>query len=247
MVVWLHENPLEIGKTYLVKHTTRQTKTRALRICHRVNVNTFEREPATKLNMNDIASVEFEAHVPLFFHPYAINRTTGSFILIDAISNATVGAGMIDNSVAVGGRFGAPEVARLDTSMDGVAAQERYARHGHYPGTFLLDDRPALASRLERALFQQGFEVVHLDDHAASSDVLLKVIRATHTIGAVFIYSGHLNAETKEQLASEARAQLFDTSRDAHNFDDEELLRRALALASSLRLETPAENRHKAN
>src|SRR5580658_8004102 len=59
MVVWLHETPLEVGRTYLVKHTARQTKIRALQIRHRVNVNTFEQEAATQLNMNDIASVEF--------------------------------------------------------------------------------------------------------------------------------------------------------------------------------------------
>ena len=95
MVVWLHATPLEVGRTYLVKHTTRQTRIRALQIRHRVNVNTLEQEQASELNMNEIASVEFEAHVPLFFDPYASNRATGSFILIDAISNATVGAGMI--------------------------------------------------------------------------------------------------------------------------------------------------------
>src|SRR5713101_4149865 len=91
MVVWLHATPLEAGRTYLVKQTARQTKIRAVQIRHRVNINTFEQEQVTRLNMNDIASVEFEAHAPLFFDPYASNRAMGSFILIDAISNATVG------------------------------------------------------------------------------------------------------------------------------------------------------------
>src|SRR5579859_5585025 len=59
-VVWLHGTPLEIGRTYLVKHTAMQTKIRALRISHRVNIHTLEPEHATELNMNDIASVEFE-------------------------------------------------------------------------------------------------------------------------------------------------------------------------------------------
>src|ERR1700736_6228082 len=111
MVVWLHASPLEVGRTYLVKHTARQTKIRALRIRHRVNVNTLEQEQATQLNMNDIASVEFEAHVPLFFDPYSSNRATGGFILIDAISNATVGAGMIEEAVLDGKRLEVPELA----------------------------------------------------------------------------------------------------------------------------------------
>src|SRR5258708_34998158 len=97
-VVWLHGTPLEVGRTYLVKHTAMQTKIRALGISHRVNIHTLEPEQATQLNMNDIASVEFEAHAPLFFDAYVRNRETGSFILIDAISDATLGAGPIQES-----------------------------------------------------------------------------------------------------------------------------------------------------
>src|SRR5258705_4360699 len=109
-VVWLHATALELGRAYLVKHTARQTKIRALHIRHRVNVNTLAEEPATRLEMNEIGSVEFETHVPLFFDPYSSNRTTGSFILIDIATNATVGAGMIqeDISAAAGEKEFAP-------------------------------------------------------------------------------------------------------------------------------------------
>ncbi len=248
MVVWLHESPLEVGRTYLVKHTARQTKIRALQICHRVNVNTFQQEQATQLNMNDIASVEFEAHVPLFFDPYASNRATGSFILIDAISNATVGAGMIEEAAPDGQRFEAPEVASLEIAQKRVSAQERYERHGHYPAIFLFENEPALATRLERALFEQGFEVLHLDDREASSYVLLDAIGAAHRIGAVLIYSGHaLATETKQQLASEVTFRLLDLSRKEEDFNDEELFQRALGLADSLRLAKPEENQEKVN
>jgi len=64
----------------------------------------WRQEEATQLNMNDIASVEFEAHVPLFFDSYNNNRITGSFILIDELSNATVGAGMIEEAASDGQR-----------------------------------------------------------------------------------------------------------------------------------------------
>src|SRR5260370_27828477 len=164
MVVWLHGTPLEVGRAYLVKHTARQTKIRALQIHHRVNVNTLEQEEATQLSMNDIASVEFETHVPLFFDPYASDRATGSFILIDTISNSTVGAGMIGEAAPDGQRLEAPELVSREIAQKRVSAQERYERHGHYPATFLLENQPALASKLERALFEKGFEVVHLDD-----------------------------------------------------------------------------------
>ena len=242
MVVWLHETPLEVGRAYLVKHTARQTKIRALQIHHRVNVNTLEQEEATQLSMNDIASVEFETHVPLFLDPYARNRATGSFILIDAISNATVGAGMIQEDLPDPQELKGPAPTSLEITQKRVTAQERYQRHGHYPATFLLKNRPALASRLERALFEQGFEVLHLDDEA-SPYAILEAIRATQRIGAISIYSGDaLDAETKHRLAAETNPRLIDVSWKTENSSDEEVFRRALALADSLRFAKPRNN-----
>ncbi|MHB8609580.1 MAG: sulfate adenylyltransferase subunit CysN [Candidatus Acidiferrales bacterium] len=248
MVVWLHETPLEVGRTYLVKHTSRQTKIRALRIRHRVNVNTLEQEVAAQLNVNDIASVEFEAHVPLFFDPYASNRTTGSFILIDAISNATVGAGMIQADPSDRQGQKELEVVSPHSTRNPVSARERYQRHGHSPATFVLENRPALASRLERALFDHGFEVLHLETSEISPDALLETIRATQRIGAVFIYSGAaLDAVTKKRLTSEAQRQFFDLSRENENTAEEEVFQRALALAAALRLAKPQNNQEEAN
>ena len=247
IVVWLHATPLEAGKTYLVKQTARQTKTRVVQIRHRVNVNTLEQEQATQLNMNDIASVDFEAHVPLFFDPYASNRTTGSFILIDAISNATVGAGMIQEDLSDRQRPERAELASPEVAEKRVSAQERYERHGHFPATFLLRNQPALASKLERALFDQGFEVLRFDDEA-SGGTLLDTVRAAQRIGAVFIYSGvALDTETKQRLALEAKPRLFDLSRKNKNANDEGVFRRALALADSLRFARPQKNQEEVN
>ncbi len=67
MVVWLHPQPLELGKNYLLKHTVRTTRAQAVAIQHRVNVHTFAHEPAQRLEMNDIASVEFESSQPVVF------------------------------------------------------------------------------------------------------------------------------------------------------------------------------------
>jgi sulfate adenylyltransferase large subunit len=246
MVVWLHETPLEVGKTYLVKHTTRQTKIRALQVRHRVNVNTLEQEPATQLNVNDIASVEFEAHVALFFDPYATSRATGSFILIDAISNATVGAGMIQEDAA--DRQGQEELERASAEVaeNRVMALERYQRHGHHPATFLLENRPAVASKLERALFEQGFEVLIIGGDAQSPDAILETMRAMQRIGAISIYSGEaLDAESKERLAAEGTPQLFEISQESAS--DEQLFLRALALADSLRIAKRQEHQEEAN
>ncbi len=198
--------------------------------------------------MNDIASVELEAHVPLFFDPYAINRTTGSFILIDAISNATVGAGMIQEDLPDRPEPEGLELASLEIAQKRVSAQQRYERHGHYPATFLLENRPALASRLERALFEQGFEVLHINDDETSRYALLVAVRTAQRIGAVSIYSGDpLDTETKQSLASEAKIRLLDLSPENKNANDEELFRRALALADSLQFAKPQNIQGKVN
>jgi len=248
MVVWLDETPLEVGRTYLVKHTTRQTKVRALGIHHRVNINTLEQELATQLNMNDIASVEFEAHVPLFFDPYASNRATGSFILIDQISNATVGAGMIQEDLSASRGQEELELRSPEVAENRVSAEERYQRHAHYPATFLLENQPALASRLERALFEQGFEVLHLDGDEASPYALLETIRLTQRIGAISIYSGDpLDPGGKERLGAEVKHRLFDLSRENENANEEEVFRRALALADALRFRKSQNQQEEAN
>ncbi len=212
-VVWLHGSALEAGRTYFVKHTTRQTKIRPLNIRHRVNVNTLALEPATRLEMNEIGSVEFETHVPLFFDPYSSNRTTGSFILIDPATNATVGAGMIQEDLAATQIAGEPE-NEFAVSAAGeipVAPRERYARHGHFPGIVLLEDRAALAVRLERLLFDLGFEVVHLSGPEFSSASLDLAIRLVRSAGFIVLYSGDaLDSETKQRLAEEFDNRIFD-------------------------------------
>jgi len=237
MVVWLHETPLEVGRTYFVKHTSRLTKIRALEIRHRVNINALEHEEATRLNMNDIASVEFEAHVPLFFDPYASNRATGSFILIDALSNATLGAGMMQEDLADRQEQKALKPVSLGTAHDPITAEERYERHGHYPATFLLANQPALASRLERVLFEQGFLVLHMPGDEASPNTILEAIRTAQSMGAISLYSGDdLDAETKHRLTDQVKPRLFDLPWKNENPTDEEVFQWAFELANSLRL-----------
>ena len=94
-VVWMSEHPLVVGQSFLLKHTTRVVRARIRAIRHRVDVVTAEQHPASALQMNDIAEVEFETNLPLFFDRYEGSRPLGSFILIDPISNATAAAGMI--------------------------------------------------------------------------------------------------------------------------------------------------------
>ena len=94
-LVWMDAEPLDLGKTYLLKHTSQTVKASIRTIQHRVNMQTLEPEPAATLELNSIGVVEVETTRPLFLDTYADQRTTGSFILIDPASHATVAAGMV--------------------------------------------------------------------------------------------------------------------------------------------------------
>ena len=94
-VCWMAEAPMDRARTYLIRHTTRDSKAKLATIDHRLDVNTLEKVSAEKLAMNDIAQVSFRLAQPLFVDPYKENRGTGAFIIIDESSNNTVGAGMI--------------------------------------------------------------------------------------------------------------------------------------------------------
>jgi bifunctional enzyme CysN/CysC len=95
MLVWMTERPMEIDRSYVIKHTTRSTRVLVRRVDYRVDVNTLSRATAAPLQLNEIGRVLLEATGPLFLDPYARNRATGGFILIDPLTNATVAAGMV--------------------------------------------------------------------------------------------------------------------------------------------------------
>ncbi len=95
MVCWMGETPLRPGARLVIKHTTRTTRARIEELDYRVDVNTLGHEPADGLALNEIGRVRIRTGSPLMADPYARNRTTGSFILIDETSNDTVAAGMV--------------------------------------------------------------------------------------------------------------------------------------------------------
>lgn len=98
-LVWLNEKPAELRKRYRLKHNTRQDWAELKQIDYRININTLDHEAATSLEMNAIGVVQVETSRPLAFDPYVSNRATGSFILIDPVTNATVAAGMITRAI----------------------------------------------------------------------------------------------------------------------------------------------------
>jgi sulfate adenylyltransferase subunit 1 len=95
-VCWLSPTPLEPQRRYVLRHTTREVRSRVDRIDHLWNVSTQAREPFPQtLAVNDIGRIGLALGAPVFADRYEDNRATGSFILIDEVSNNTVAAGMI--------------------------------------------------------------------------------------------------------------------------------------------------------
>ncbi len=95
VVCWMSDQPLQARGRYTIKHTTRSARAIVEALEHRVDVNTLEHLPATQLGLNEIGRVRLRCSAPLVVDPYARNRTTGSFILIDEGTNDTVAAGMV--------------------------------------------------------------------------------------------------------------------------------------------------------
>jgi len=98
-LVWMADEPMQPGRNVLVKIGTRTLAARFEVPRHKIDVNTLEHHPAQQLGLNEIGLVELTLDAPIAFDPYATNRDTGGFIVIDRLSNNTVGAGMLHKAL----------------------------------------------------------------------------------------------------------------------------------------------------
>ena len=99
MLVWMDEEEMDVNKSFYIKQTTHTTRARVDSIRYKVDVNTMEHSSVDKLQLNEIGRVVFTTGKELFFDPYARNKQTGAFILIDPITNNTSAVGMIIDRV----------------------------------------------------------------------------------------------------------------------------------------------------
>jgi sulfate adenylyltransferase subunit 1 (EFTu-like GTPase family) len=96
MVCWMADKPLSAKGRYALKHTTRWTRAVVTELLYRLDVNTGHRdEAARELRLNDLGRIRLRTTTPILYDPYRRNRVTGSFILVDEVSNATLAAGML--------------------------------------------------------------------------------------------------------------------------------------------------------
>lgn len=162
-VVWMTEQPLVKGKLYNIKVGSQNVPAVVSQINYRVDVNTLAQNTAEQVELNGIADVVVEFDTPIAFDRYADSRYTGAFIFIDRLSNVTIGAGMIEDSV------------QLSDQQRPVSAEERAARLGQKPAVLAL---PACllsqTETLQRLLLQRGIVSIAHAELSAHEAALLR-------------------------------------------------------------------------
>ena len=170
MLVWMAEEPMLPGKKYDIKRATSYVQGSIASIVHKVDVNTLDEGPASALQLNEIGKVKVSLDSAIALDGYESNRTTGAFIIIDRLTNGTVGAGMIV----------APAAAAHGGKSHGrsahVTTEERAQRFGQQPATVLFSGlsgagKSTLAYAVERKLFDMGRAVFVLDGQNLRHDL----------------------------------------------------------------------------
>ena len=151
-IVWMTEKALTPGRQYIIKLATRSVPGTVSLIHHRIDVNTMEHHDATELQLNEIGCCTVSVSAPVVFDPYKTSHGTGSFIIIDRLSNSTVGAGMI---LGVGD----------EDALSPVSAEERAARFSQKATSVALTGASSadVVYQLERKLFDNGHATTVLE------------------------------------------------------------------------------------
>jgi len=152
-LVWMTEQPMSSGRQYILKLATRSVSGSVSLIHHRIDVNTLEHHDADELKLNEIGSCTVSVNAPVVFDPYKRNKSSGSFIIIDRLTNVTVGAGMITGDASA-------------EDWSPVTAEERATRFAQTPTSIALLGTHAAqyAYQLERKLFDTGHACTILEN-----------------------------------------------------------------------------------
>ena len=169
-VVWMTDEPMVPGKQYLIKQATKLVPGTVETLRYKIDVNTLHRTQAPVLELNEIGRCRVHLNQPVAFDGYRDNPGTGAFIVIDRISNVTVGAGMIlQRSPGEKKDHWEDEAEQhLHQERSSVTLEERSARFGQQPATVLLTGlsgagKTTLAYAVERRLFDLGRAAFVLD------------------------------------------------------------------------------------
>ncbi|MBL8888780.1 MAG: sulfate adenylyltransferase subunit CysN [Planctomycetaceae bacterium] len=171
MLVWMSDEPMLPGKNYLIKHCTKSVSGQIQQLKYQVDVNSLQRVDASRLELNQIGRCVIQLTETIAYDDYRRNRGMGGFIVIDRITNATVGAGMIHPRHTSEDRpdhWDNAGIETLQVDQSHVGAAQREIRYGQKPVTILLTGVPgagktSTALALEKAWFDEGRTVVSLD------------------------------------------------------------------------------------
>ncbi|MFM2288113.1 MAG: Sulfate adenylyltransferase subunit 1 / Adenylyl-sulfate kinase [Pseudomonadota bacterium] len=159
-VVWMSDEPMLTGRPYLLKCGTTTVSAQLVRLEYKTNVNTLERQGATELALNEIGTGQLRLDHPLPFDPYASNRDTGGYILIDRITHGTVGAGLLH-----AGRRHSENVhwQALDINKENRSAQKGQRACVLWFTGLSGAGKSTIANLVEKQLFRQGRHTYLLD------------------------------------------------------------------------------------
>lgn len=171
LLVWMDEQSMEPGRQYIIKLSTRCVSGSISAINYRIDVNTLERHNANALKLNEIASCTLSVNAPVVVDNYKHNKGSGAFIIIDRLTNVTVGAGMI--------------TGKCDTDdLTPISENERVARYRQKASAINLTGKNSIqiAYQLERKLFDTGHISALIETHPMESRTLINAIKKTGLI-----------------------------------------------------------------
>ena len=213
-IVWMTDAPLETGRLYDIKLGPTFTSGTVKQIHHQTDVNTLEQQAnPSQLQLNEIGLCELTLSQPVAFDAYQRNHASGSFIVIDRLTNVTIGAGMI---------AGLAEDSNLLTP---VSAEERARRLAQQPVIIGCNGKqaPALAVALERALFDQGkTAVVVSEENAGDADERRRVAQLLTAHGLIAlavnlgsdVASASLAVDNEQDIAAAVSSLVQELVRD---------------------------------
>jgi len=177
MMVWMDEKPMNPSNQFYIKHTTNITKVRFDEVKYKVDVNTMEKSEVDFFKLNEIGRVVLTTVKPLFFDPYNKNRQTGSFVLIDPVSNNTCAVGMIIDKLQdkdLTSRIIEKDREKIIRGEALISQKERETRLNQKGATIWItglhgSGKNNLAYSLERKLFDEGATVVLMDGSTVRS------------------------------------------------------------------------------